>query len=257
MTRPALECVLLPGWSMEAACLQPLAQGLGPGARCVDLPGQGQRAGEVLPDTLDGLARALERDLADGTVLIGWSLGAMAALQIAARGRCRPAAIVLVTPTPRFLAAPDWAHGVDSGLLDRYDDAVRRDARALRDEFATLLLVGDARRATAARQLRDLRREAPVPDAGTLAAGLAILRHSDLRPACGAVSTPALVVAGSGDRVTPQGAARWLASTLPRATRVELATAGHALPLSHVAELAAAISGYLSHLAAGAGTPEP
>jgi len=256
MTAPAVDCVLLPGWSMEAAGLQPLAQRLGPGARCMDLPGQGRRVGEVLPETLDGLARALEGDLRDGSVLVGWSLGAMAALQIAACGRRRPAAIVLVAPTPRFLAAPDWEHGLDPGLLDRYDEAVQRDARALREEFAALLLVGDSRRGSAARQLRDLRREAPVPGAAALAAGLSILRHSDLRHACGAVSTPALVVAGGGDRITPRGAAAWLASELPRATRVEFATAGHALPISHVAEVAAAISGFLSRLAPGAGTAE-
>lgn len=255
MTAPALDCVLVPGWSMEAASLQPLAQSLGPGARCLDLPGQGGRIDEMMPETLDGLARALEPDVADGAVLVGWSLGAMAALQIAACGRRRPAAIVLVTPTPRFLAAPDWEHGVDPGLLDRYEETVRCDARALREQFAALILVGDARRGSAARQLRDLRREVPVPGGAALAAGLAILRHSDLRPTCGGIPTPALVIAGGGDRVTPHGAALWLAAALPRATRVEFATAGHALPISHVAEVAAAISGFLSRIATGAGTP--
>ena len=84
------------------------------------------------------------------------------------------AALVVITPTPRFLSAPDGEYGIDAELLDRYDRESRKDATALRDEFAALLLVGDARRQTAARQLRELRRNAPAPRPDALAAGLSI-----------------------------------------------------------------------------------
>ncbi len=241
--------VLLPGWSMEAASLSPLAQGLDAPAQMLDLPGQGSRRDETMPDSLEGLARVLEHDLRDGVVLIGWSLGALAALAIAARGRVQPAALVLVTPTPRFLAGVEWEHGVDPILLERYEHAAKCDAEALRDEFTSLLLLGDARRGATLRRLRELRRDVAAPAPAALAAGLRILRTADLRSACATIATPALVVAGGADRVTPPGAARWLAAALPDATLLELGSAGHGLPMSHVAELTAAVAGFLGHRA--------
>ena len=239
--------VLLPGWSMPAASLSPLAQRLDGRSRLLDLPGQGERRDETMPDSMAGLARALEHELHDGAVLLGWSLGALAALAITARGRVQPAALVLITPTPRFLAGTDWPHGIDPALLARYEDAVQVDAEAVRDEFTSLLLLGDARRGATLQQLRELRRRVPAPAAAALAAGLRILREADLRAACATLTTPALVVAGGGDRVTPAGAAHWLGATLQHATIVELGSAGHALPMSHAAELAAAVNGFLVH----------
>lgn len=241
--------VLLPGWSMEAASLTPLAQDLDASAQILDLPGQGGRRDETMPDSLADLAQVLERNLRDGMVLIGWSLGALAALAIAARGRVRPAALVLVTPTPRFLADVGWEHGVDPVLLERYAHSAQRDAEALRDEFTSLLLLGDARRSATLRRLRALRRGVAAPAAATLVAGLGILRRADLRAACATIATPALVVAGGADHVTPPGAARWLAAALPDATLVELGSAGHALPMSHVPELTAAVAGFVGHRA--------
>jgi pimeloyl-[acyl-carrier protein] methyl ester esterase len=234
--------VVLPGWSVGARALAPLLRELGPGASAIDLPGQGARRDEPMPATLDALARGIERDLDDDVVLVGWSLGAMAALAIAAAARRRPLALALVAPTPKFTNSGDWPHGADAALLDRYVEGVGGDAVRLLAEFDALMLVGDLRRGAGARQLREAR--ATRPSAASLAAGLGILRAADLRATAGAVACHTLVVTGGLDRVTPPAAARWLAGALPRATLVELAGAGHALPITHAAELGAAIGGF-------------
>lgn len=240
MNEPSI--VVLPGWSIAAAALAPLVRELGSGARALDLPGQGARRDETMPATLDGVARSIERDLGDDDVLVGWSLGAMVALAITAAGRRRPRALALVAPTPKFVAADEWPQGVDGALLDRYVAAVGNDATRLLAEFDALMLLGDQHRGTGARTLREARMTSPT--AATLASGLGILRTADLRDTAPTVACRTLVVAGGNDRITPPAAARWLAGAMPRATIVELAGAGHALPLTHAAELGSAVTGF-------------
>lgn len=246
MSEPQI--VVLPGWSIAGAALAPLVRELGPGARALDLPGQGTRRDQAMPATLDELARIIERDLDDDVVLVGWSLGALVALAIAAAARRRALALVLVAPTPKFVAATDWPHGADAALLDRYVTAVHDDPARLLAEFDALMLVGDAHRGAGAQQLREAR--STVPGTAALAAGLGILRAADLRDTAPTVACRTLIVAGGNDRVTPPPAARWLAGAMPRATLVELAGAGHALPLTHPAALAAAIAGFALHAGA-------
>ena len=77
--------------------------------------------------------------------------------------------------------------------------------------------------------------------ATALAAGLAILRDTDLRAAAATVAQPALVVQGALDTLTPRGAGAWLAGTMPQAQLLEMPRAAHAPHLSHVPEVAAAI----------------
>lgn len=57
--------------------------------------------------------------------------------------------------------------------------------------------------------------------------------ESDLRAGVKQISQPALAIAGQNDRVTPPGATRWIADSLPDARFAEIPRAGHASFLSH------------------------
>jgi pimeloyl-[acyl-carrier protein] methyl ester esterase len=84
------------------------------------------------------------------------------------------------------------------------------------------------------------------PRPAALAAGLEILRSTDLRAALAQIKQPALVVGGQHDRITPPAALAWLAAALPRATTVQIERAGHAPFVSHPQDFAQSLVAFLS-----------
>ena len=201
----------------------------------VDLPGHGLRPWVDGIADLAGLARSLSGRVPDGAVVLGWSLGGMVALELA---RQRPAALgglVLLASTPRFLEAPDWPQGIAAGLLETFARDVAADyPRALRDFLALQVYGADDPRSTL-RTLRTAIRSRPAPDPRALAAGLDILRVTDLRGSLHGIELPALVIAGQHDRLTHPRSGAALAAALPRSEYRLLEGAGHAPFLSHAA----------------------
>jgi pimeloyl-[acyl-carrier protein] methyl ester esterase len=78
----------------------------------------------------------------------------------------------------------------------------------------------------------------PRPQDAVLEAGLAILRETDLRGSLTDLAVPLTLVHGSGDKLAPPAAARWLTQRVHGARLREIAGAGHAPFLSHPAEVA-------------------
>ncbi len=105
---------LVGGWSFPAEMFRPLVGRLSSReVRCHDWRGF---ADAWLGETSAGPA---------GGIWLGWSLGGGLLLEAVARGRLRPDRLLLVSATPRFLAAGGWP-GVPRGEWR----ALRRAARA-------------------------------------------------------------------------------------------------------------------------------
>ena len=85
-----------------------------------------------------------------------------------------------------------------------------------------------------------------APRRDALLAGMALLESIDLRAFVPRIAQRALIIAGQNDRVTPPGAARWLADAMPHATLLEIPRAGHAPMISHHTEVASALRGFLA-----------
>jgi len=149
------------------------------------------------------------------------------------------ARLLLVATTPRFVAGPDWPHGMAPAALAKLAQQLETDYQRTVSEFLELQVRGGARSKSVLAALRAslLAHGEARPEA--LAAGLETLSSTDLRPTLGLVRTPTLVVGGQYDRVTPPAAARALAAMLPDARYVEFARAAHAPFLSHPTEFVA------------------
>ena len=93
--------------------------------------------------------------------------------------------------------------------------------------------------------LRDQLWARSEPSRTALSAALEILVGADLRDAAARVEVPTLVVAGNRDTLTPPGAGRWLADTIPRARFQEIAGAAHLPFLSHQHEFFALLEDFL------------
>ena len=109
----------------------------------------------------------------------------------------------------------------------------------------TRLAFGKTPSAKAVDQVR--RYGAEVPPTTSLPSGIDLLDH-DAREALAATKTPALVLVGSLDRLTPPAAARRIAEFLPQARLEVLPGAGHQLMQERPAEVAALIDDFVAGL---------
>ncbi len=232
------DLVLLHGWALHGGMWGPWLDELATHARLhlVDLPGHGHSPwtpGLAGPAGLAGLASAVNRCVPQGSVLLGWSLGGMIALELARQRPELASALVLVATTPKFVAGDDWEHGMQAAVLDEFAQGLASDHRGIVQNFLALQTRGDERSLETLRLLRrNLDAHGP-PDPSALAAGLEVLRSADLRAALPAIAVPTLVIAGQRDRLTPAAAGRALSSALPTARFVEIEHSGHAPFLSH------------------------
>ncbi|MDR0703237.1 MAG: alpha/beta fold hydrolase [Azoarcus sp.] len=240
--------VFLHGWAMTPAIWQPMAGALGGDASDIHipaLPGHGVATANPrnsLAAWVEALAPALPRD----AVLVGWSLGALLALELA---RVRPrqvARLALIGSTPRFVASADWPHGLDEKTVSDFIEGYARDPAATLRRFLILQTLGDDARDHLFRRLSEAvcaPRDGQTPKA--LADGLHILAATDLRANLAAIEQPVCLIHGDGDALMPPAAVRWLADTLPRARLRMLENRGHAPLVSARDECAAAIRAHL------------
>jgi len=241
--------VLLHGWGLNSHVWDALVPRLAERftVRCVDLPGHGASTWPPEFHDLASLARTLENAIEPGCALLGWSLGALAALQLALERPSDIAALITVAGTPKFLQDATWPYGVEPAVLESFATHLQADFATTVREFLALQVRGDEH---AYATLRTLRREvlAQPPDPRALAAGLDVLRHADLREQLARIRAPALVIAGERDRLTPPEATRELAASLPHARYHQVERAAHAPFLSHTDEFTREVGQFLARV---------
>jgi len=242
---------LLHGWGMNLRLFDTLRAELAPHytVTALDLPGHGRSpwiSGMSPSQQLECLAAQLPQE----ALLVGWSLGGQLALQLAAQDALRVRGLVLIATTPRFVQAADWPHGLPAAWLEQFALQLERDTQRTLADFLALQVRGSTRADFVLAALQQALQESAAPQA--LAAGLAMLRHNDLRELARGLTVPTLVVAGQYDRVTPLAAALALVQLLPRARLLPVPRAGHAPFLSHRPMVLEALLGWPGDTAAAA-----
>jgi pimeloyl-[acyl-carrier protein] methyl ester esterase len=129
--------------------------------------------------------------------------------------------------------------------LNDFGAALLADPRATLLRFLSLQTRGMEGQKAMLQQLRQTMLAAPPPQEAALSAGLEMLLANDLRDTAKQLRQPALVVHGALDTLSAPAAGAWLAQALPDARHVELPRAAHAPHLSHAAEVAAEIRGFV------------
>lgn len=246
----ALPLVCLHGWGMNLRVFDPLRQALGGESWALDLPGHGRSAWNPARADFDAQLEDLVKVLPPRSVLLGWSLGAQFAMQIALQYPGRVAGLVRISATPRFERAPDWPHGLDAAALEMFRETLTQDWGQTLEDFIWLQLRGSRHAESAQRQINEALQAHGSPESAALSAGLSILAERDMRRVITSLAVPVLVLAGQNDRVTPPAAGQWLSTTLSQGRYHEIPRAGHAPFLSHVEESALPIRAFVDELLA-------
>jgi len=225
-----VETVYLHGWGLHGG-IWATTRSVLPGA-APDLPGYGE---EAVPEvyTAETLADQLASSIDRPVNLVGWSMGGMVALALAARYPAKVEKLVLVGSSPAFVNRDDWRHGLEPEVVAGFARDLDQDYRGTLLRFLAL----QARGGDAARQVVSHLREAVFargePKPHVLAMGLDLLRTVDLRQAVASVACPVLVVHGAYDALCPAAAGHWLAAHLPQGRLALHERASHGPFISH------------------------
>lgn len=239
------DLVFLHGWALHSGVWDELSSKLTVRYRvhCIDLPGHGLSDEDADIANLPQLAQRIARVVPTGAAVVGWSLGGLVALELATQMPLR--ALALISTTPKFLADSDWPNGMRADVFSQFVGRLATDFSATVEDFLSLQVRGEAQAVETLRTLKSRLLQHP-PSQSALQWGLKLLRDNDLRTALPQIKAPVLIVCGANDRITPPGAARYLAEHLQRAQLLEIRRAGHAPFISHRSEVLAALEAWLA-----------
>ncbi len=224
--------VLLHGWAMHSGIFDDLLPSLTKEYRvhCIDLPGHGHSAYHHEMNSLQQLVSAVQSHIPSNAIILGWSLGGQVALHLAQLMPLR--ALVLVSTTPKFVAAEGWSLGMAKDVFAHFFARLHENHVRTVEDFLSLQVRGDAQAGDALRRLKESLLQHPAV-ADALYEGLNILRDTDLRPALSELKLPALVISGEYDRITHPDAGEYLARFLPHGQFMLCKRAGHASFISN------------------------
>ncbi|AEB60436.1 alpha/beta fold hydrolase [Ectopseudomonas mendocina] len=212
--------ILLPGWGLDGAVLQPLADALGY-ELSVHVPALPRLGSAATADWLDELDTRLPHDC----WLAGWSLGGMLATALAARRGERCRGLITLASNACFVASDSWPTAMPAQTYAAFYESCQDNAGATLKRFAMLCAQGGADARDLSRQLQ---RHLSSSDESALLAGLRLLASLDSRAALAAYSGPQLHLLAEQDALVPAAAGDALLALLPAGEVDVLEECGHA-----------------------------
>lgn len=230
--------ILLPGWGLGPAALQPLVDALN---------------GQGLPTTLAELPALpsadpeawlaeLDARLPADCWLGGWSLGGMLATALAARRGARCRGLITLASNACFVARADWPEAMDPLTFAAFRTGCSANAATTLKRFAILCAEGGADPRALGRQLQ---RGLPETLPAQLLAGLDVLAALGNRAALADFAGPQLHLFAEHDELLPASAAAALLALLPAGEVDVLEGCGHAFVVEQPQALAALIAEFV------------
>jgi malonyl-CoA O-methyltransferase len=224
----SLPLVLLHGWGTGSESWQPLIPHLQSISNLIllDLPGFGQSE-KVADFNLECVIELVARELPEQCVIIGWSLGGMLAVQLAARYPHKVSRIVTLAANAKFVASRDYETAMSLAVNRRFTTGFAADSPATLKLFSGLLAQGDNNERTLLKQMRSLIKPEVINHNWLQA--LNLLADLDNRDVFAQLKQPGLHLLAEKDVLVPVSAAQSFETLNPQQKIVVVNCAAHAL----------------------------
>lgn len=168
--------------------------------------------------------------LPDNSVMVGWSIGALFALQTAVKNPEKVSSLVLISGCARMTADKDYP-GADARAIRAMKMQLRRDKTTVLRNFGEMCFSNG-------KDSENYVSEGQQFDTSVLNAGLDILAQTDLRESLDNVTIPVKLIHGTDDTVIPFACSEILRDTLPNAELIRIERGLHGLPITHPKKIA-------------------
>lgn len=236
--------VLIHGWGCDSSTWQPLLESLQAFASVtlIDLPGFG--ASPALSEfTLDAVLDNIAPQIPQDAILIGWSLGGMLAVQLAARFPQRIRGLLTLAANMKFVAAPDYPTAMPRAINRQFNQGFAQDPHATLKLFSGLLAQGDADERGLLKQLRRTNSGA-VTDNWLQA--LQLLTVLDNRSAFAQLEQPGLHLLADKDALVPVAVADVMQQINPQQQIRVFDNTAHAIHWSKPQEVIDCIANFVN-----------
>jgi len=220
--------VLLHGWGSASNAWQPLLPALQNMANVIsiDLPGFGESP-QIPEFTLEAVAELIAAVLPEKCVLIGWSLGGMIAVQLAARYPQKISRVITLAANAKFVASRDYETAMPLAVNRQFNKSFATDPVATLKLFSGLLAQGDAQERILLKQVRAF--AIPGSINPNWLQSLELLARIDNREAFASLVQPGLHLLAEKDVLVPASAAQSLTALNTNQQVILISGAAHAL----------------------------
>lgn len=242
------DIVLLHGWGSGSQSWQPLIPALQNIANvmALDLPSFGES--ESIPEfTLDAVVQLIAAQLPEKCVLIGWSLGGMLAVQVAARYPQKISRLITLAANAKFVASRDYETAMPLAVNRQFNKSFAADSQATLKLFSGLLAQGDTNERVLLKQIRRLAEPDNINPNWLQA--LELLAQLDNREVFTQLAQPGLHLLAEKDALVPASAATALAQLNSQQSAQVITGAAHALHWSQPELVVQAIHDFIQPVA--------
>ena len=172
----------------------------------------------------NGYAAGFIKSSGKKTIIMGWSLGGLIAMQTSLEIPEMTAGLVLISSTPR-MTADDGYEGAPARQIKAMAARLEKYREGVLESFAEKTFGGNGA------AVEKYMEGSAGFEGGELKAGLEYLEKTDIRQQLGGIKTPVLIIHGSQDTIIPVSQARFMNQNI-KASRMTLVEALHGLPYS-------------------------
>lgn len=230
------DVVLIHGWALNLHVWDSIVDSLNQHYRVtrIDLPGHGRSPGLPVDEyTLENVTRQLNDVIAEQSIVLGWSLGGLVALQLSVTFPNRVKKLILTACSPQFVQTNDWPHAVETMIFSDFASQLKTDYKKTVQKFLTLQSMGSASVQQDVRLLRAKVFKNGELDITSLLGGLKLLQTTNLRPLLGDIHCPVQLINGERDTLIPILSAQAISEMIHETQVTVIPGASHAPFLSH------------------------